>query len=181
VTVDGTDGMDGTDRPAPGGDWARYPVAAQDEHPGRTAVGDDGLPLRDEPPTPVVRLGALCGLRRSGADDATTQSFWVSEVATLADGRRVVLHDERGFTVGARGARPDLRRGLTRESLVRDVLTVVLPDDDVDEGDDHPWGWLAERCRARGLAVSADDLRALPYDVVLTDDLLRWLDVGAER
>ena len=102
--------MDGMDGPAPGGGWAPYPVAAQDEHPGRTAVGDDGLPLRDEPPTPVVRLGALCGLRCTGADDATTHSFWVSEMATLADGRRVVLHEERGFTVGVRGAQPDLRR-----------------------------------------------------------------------
>ena len=52
------------------------------------------------------------------------------------------------------------------------MLTVVLPDDD-DDHEPHPWSWLSDLARARGLDVTADDLRALPYDVVFTDELRR--------
>ena len=66
---------------------------------------------------------------------------------------------------------------LRAEDLVSDVLNVVLPDDD-DSGEPHPWEWLAGLGRARGLDVTADGLRALPYEVVLGDDVRRWLDAG---
>jgi hypothetical protein len=54
------------------------------------------------------------------------------------------------------------------------VLNVVLPDDDESE-DDHPWSWLAELAQARGLDLTAEDLQALPYEVILTDRVIRWL------
>jgi hypothetical protein len=69
---------------------------------------------------------------------------------------------------------PDVRWGLTLENLARDVLTVVLPDDENDT-EPHPWSWLSDLARSRGLDVTADDLRPLPYDVVFTDELRRWL------
>jgi hypothetical protein len=53
----------------------------------------------------------------------------------------------------------------------------VLPDDD-DCEDAHPWEWLAELARARGLDVTSEDLRLLPYEVVLDDSVTRWLDSG---
>jgi hypothetical protein len=57
------------------------------------------------------------------------------------------------------------------------VLNVVLSDDDETAAvEDHPWSWLAELARARGLNVTADDLRGLPYEVLLTDKLERWLE-----
>ena len=84
----------------------------------------------------------------------------------------------RGFTGGirstGRGKPADVRLGLTLEDLARDVLTVVLPDDD-DDPEPHPWSWLSDLARARGLDVAADDLRALPYEVVFSDELQRWL------
>jgi len=70
--------------------------------------------------------------------------------------------------------------GLTLEVLTNDVLTVVLPDDD-DDPEPHPWSWLSDLARARGLDVSADDLRALPYDVVFTDGLRRRLAAYREE
>ena len=45
---------------------------------------------------------------------------------------------------------PDVRWGLTLEGLTSDVLTVVLPDDENDT-EPHPWSWLADLARARGL------------------------------
>ncbi len=124
-------------------------------------------------------LGAICELvpTPSGARESLT--FAVSEFAALEDGRRVVLHHDRGFSLGPGRAgppapAPELWAHETPESLTRDVLTTVLPDGD-DPAEDHPWSRLAERARARGLEVTADDLRGLPYEVVLTDAIRRRL------
>lgn len=156
-------------RRARGGGWSRYPVEPGDDHPALTALGDDGGVLVPGRASRVVGLGAICGLR--GFGDRRSQSFWVGEFAQLASGRRVVLHDERGFTIGS--PRADIGDHETADTIERHVRTTVLPDD--DGCDDHPWSWLAERARARGLEVAAEGLRRLPYDVVLTVSVTRWL------
>ena len=129
-------------------------------------------------PGRVVGLGAICDLRPQRLDAARSQSFSVSEFVTLEDGRRVILHEDRGFTIGWRSSGEsgsgDIRRHETLESMTRDVLNVVLPDDD-ECADDHPWSWLADLARARGLNVTAEDLRGLPYEVIFTDEVRRWL------
>jgi hypothetical protein len=130
-------------------------------------------------PGRVVGLGAVCGLRPPG-DDPRDQGFEVSEFVMLEDGRRVLLHDGgRGWTIGVRSTGtsppPDVRRKLTLDQLTDDLLLVVRPDDD-DDPEPHPWPWLSELARSRGLDVTADDLRALRYEVVFTDELRRWLD-----
>jgi hypothetical protein len=126
----------------------------------------------------VVGLGALCDLGAQRPDHAPDQSFSVSEFVLLEDGRRVILHEDRGFTTGLRSAVTsdpgDLREHLTLEHLTRDVLTVVLPDGE-NAAEDHPYSWLADLARARGLKVSADDLRSLAYEVTFTDRVRRWL------
>jgi hypothetical protein len=151
------------------GGWQPYPGARD---------GEAAFRLPPVEPGRVVGLGALCDLGPA-RPDRRDQDFEVSEFVTLEDGRRVLLHDGgRGFTIGVRstGAStpPDVRSDLTAEQLTDDVLIVVLPDDE-DDTEPHPWSWLSDLARARGLDASADDLRALPYDVVLTDDLRRWL------
>jgi hypothetical protein len=149
------------------GDWHAHP----------DAIDDHANPLPVEPRR-VVGLGAICDLRPQRFDEARSQSFSVSEFATLEDGRRVVLHEDRGFTIGWRSSGEsrsgDIRGHETLESMTRNVLNVVLPDDD-DCAEDHPWSWLAELARARGLNVTAEDLRGLPYEVIFTDKMRRWL------
>lgn len=51
-------------------------------------------------------------------------TFVVHEFADLADGRRITLHEDRGFTTSAQW------RYLTLDHLEGDVRTTVLPDDD---------------------------------------------------
>lgn len=164
---------------AAAGSWSRYPVESIDIRPGHSEVGDHGGVLPADSSSRVVGLGAICGLRTPGADDGgRSQSFWVSEFALLADGRRVILHEARGFSIGAPigpGAGGAVTAGVTREEVIETVLAVVLPDP--EDGEEHPWAWLALLARARGLDVTAEDLRGLPYDVVLTDSLTRSLDV----
>jgi hypothetical protein len=103
----------------------------------------------------------------------------VSEFAALEDGRRVVLHEDRGFTLGwgssGASAPNAVHGGDTVDTITQSVLNVVLPDDDACE-EAHPWSWLAELARARGLDVTEADLRDLPYEVILTEQVTRWLD-----
>jgi hypothetical protein len=151
-----------------------------DEKPGWRVHPDAKVraSLRPVKPGRVVGLGAICDLGPQRPDDARAGSFSVSEFVTLEDGRRVILHEDRGFTIALRSTgRTDpgeLREHMTIESLTRDVLNVVLPDDDMP-AEAHPWSWLADLARARGLNVSADDLRSLPYEVTFTDNVRRWL------
>jgi hypothetical protein len=99
----------------------------------------------------------------------------VAEHAVLADGRRLLLHADRGFTLGG-GTDP--WEGLTAESLVSDVLATVLPDDAEETGEDHPWAELAGLLRAHGVEAFPDELRGLPYDVGFTDRLRARLAAG---
>lgn len=155
------------------GGWAPYP-ASGDPHPGRTELGDDGEVV--ESPAPVVGLGAICGVNDRHFDDARSQNFWVSEFVGLADGRRLILHDDRGFTIGIGSGVDSLQEGLTVDIITETVRAVVLPDP--EDGEDHPWEWLADLARRRGLDVTADELRRLPYEVILADSVIRWLDAN---
>jgi len=150
------------------------------EKPGWRVHPDAKVRAKLPPVKPgrVVGLGAICDLGAERPDDTRDQSFSVSEFVTLEDGRRVILHEDRGFTTGLRSTGRsdpgDLCEHMTLESLTGDVLNTVLPDDD-KPAEDHPWTWLADLARARGLNVTADDLRSLPYEVTFTDKVRRWL------
>ena len=148
-------------------------------HPGARSGETGALPR--VAPGRVVGLGALCELGPQ-RPDPREQQFLISEFAVLDDGRRVTLHEERGFTAALRSTGSDdpgaLRDHETIESLTSGVLTVVLPDDD-DDPEPHPWAWLAGLARARGLHVEPDDLRALPYEVCFTERVHRWLGSGS--
>lgn len=114
------------------------------------------------------------------SDDGRSVSFTVTEFATLDDGRRIVLRGDLGFTTGwgsSVATTSAVWSSYTAESITRDVLNVVLPDDD-DTGEDHPWAWLAELARSQGLRVTADDLRDLPYEVELADRVRRLISAG---
>lgn len=144
-------------------------------HPDGVDADSDPSPVE---PKRVVGLGAICDLREQRSDHPRSVSFSVAEFVTLDDGQRVILHDDRGFTIGS-GSPGDTGSGNnwggeTVESITRDVLNVVLPDDD-DCEEDHPWLWLVDLARARGLVMTAEDLRSLPYEVVLSDNVARWL------
>jgi hypothetical protein len=144
---------------------------------GRWGVPPDAIaPRTNFPPVKpgrVVGLGAICDLRPRRPDAARSQSFSVSEFVTLEDGRRVTLHEARGFTIGWGSG--ESWEHMPTENMTRSVLTVVLPDED-EGGEEHPWSWLADLARARGLNVTAEDLRCLPYEVVFTDTVReQWL------
>ncbi len=153
----------------PSSGWSPYPGARKPQPP-----------LGPVPDGRVVGIGAICDLRPPPPAQPGSKSFSVSEFVRLQDGRCVLLHQDRGFTVspllgpGGRVVSTD-HRG-TAESITESVLTTVLPDDDEEaQLEAHPWTWLAGLAQARGLTVTPDQLRRLDYEVVLTDKLERWL------
>ena len=117
----------------------------------------------------VVRLGAFCELESETPRQA---NFRVSEYAVLHDGSEVVLHSERGFSTGVHGGNhADVWDRMTAAWIERDVMTVVLPDDAEETGEDHPWDWLAGLLEHAAVIESPDHLRAVPYEVRLAQDV----------
>lgn len=100
-------------------------------------------------------------------------NFRVEEFATLSDGHRLLLANDRGWGGTMSGGRvPDgMWAYLTIEDIERTALNVVLPDDAEETGEEHPWTLLAERIRTLGVETTPDELRHLPYDVVLSQRL----------
>ena len=110
----------------------------------------------------------------------------VRHEAVIADGRRIVLLDGRGFTESLRGPgadRADVWTSTSEDDLARTARVVAGPDEpygDLTRADMEAGHWetLADVLRAQGVQVDADELRRLPHDVELTDALRARLGGG---
>lgn len=100
----------------------------------------------------VVGLGAWSELARRGERG---MDISVQEFAILDDGRRFWLHEGRGFSTSA--------THMSVEHAELSVLTTVLPDDAEVTGEEHPWEWLASLICGQGVAVTPEQLKAVPY------------------
>ncbi len=110
-------------------------------------------------PATVVSLGAWGDLKE-GSDGGT--SCKVREFALLSDGREITLLDDRGWTTSAQLG------GISLTHVVRNVYNVVLPDDAEETGEEHEWQRFEQRLREAGVAVTPDELRALPHRVIVS-------------
>jgi hypothetical protein len=122
----------------------------------------------------VIGLGACCDLVPEDESSASpgSVSFRVDEFAVLTDGRRVMLHSgERGFAVSGpyRPSAHDPLGGMTAQEIESDVLTTVLPDE--EDGEHHPWEWLAALLRRHGVHVRPESLKSVPYRVEFSERL----------
>jgi len=110
-------------------------------------------------PVTVVSLAAWGELEKSPSGGTRCK---VREFALLSDGHEVTLLDDRGWTTSARLGEISLTH------VVRNVYTVVLPDDAEETGEEHEWQRFEQRLREAGVAVTRDELRALPYRIILS-------------
>lgn len=115
----------------------------------------------------VLRLVTVVELRGSGPRGEA--SFSARLHAELADGRRVLLLGDRGWTEGAADGSDPLARASEGE-LAGTARTVVGPDEpppgrtQAQEAALH-WSALAASLAARGVRAGAEELRRLPHDV----------------
>lgn len=100
--------------------------------------------------------------------------------AVLADGRRVLLLDDRGWTESGPA---DLWALTSVEDIVETARVVVGPDEPFgghsfeDMAADH-WAQLAGTLQQQGIAADASELRRLRHDVVLSERLRGRLGIG---
>lgn len=140
----------------------------------------------------VVALGAWCDLVPPELSTAGPGgvSFDVHEFAVLDDGRRLALHEERGWTSWLQSSQPARSSGrpelldpwsyFTIEDLEQDVLNVVLPDEEGTE-EKHPWEWLRGLLQKQGVEASAEHLKTVPYTVEFSDRVLLRFDVAQAK
>jgi hypothetical protein len=101
--------------------------------------------------------------------DARRLSVSARHEAELADGRRVLLLEHRGWS----------SPGMTPVEDIEDTARLVVsPDEPFDppaEADDDTaaghWAALADVLRRHGVRVHARELRHVPHDVVLSERL----------
>src|SRR5919202_6059849 len=98
-----------------------------------------------EPGVPVPSIVTADQIEPAAENFRPGLHFRIEEFATLSDGRRLVLTDDRGWgSSGPRGGGPDdLWAYETVEAIESTVRNVVLPDDAEETGEEHPGRWLA--------------------------------------
>lgn len=140
----------------------------------------------------VVRLLTFVDLDANDpGPDARSMSVSARHEAVLADGRRVVLLDDRGWggTLGVSWDREpseqerkeaERLRGwdfITVEEMEQTARDVVGPDEPIEgetqaEMERGHWQTLARVLQEQGIEVEAADLKVLPHDVELSDRVL---------
>jgi hypothetical protein len=138
----------------------------------------------------VARLVTLVDLADDGAHPGQ-MSVSARHEAVLADGRRLLLLDDRGWSASLRRSRvgdvpdgdswrqdlPDIWAVTSVEEIEETARVVVGPDEPFDGRSredmeaDH-WAYLAEILRQQGVIVDALELKLIPHDVVLSERLL---------
>ncbi|HEY7002901.1 MAG TPA: hypothetical protein VH281_01365 [Gaiellaceae bacterium] len=144
----------------------------------------------------VTRLVTLVDVNDDASDDRQ-MSVSARHEAVLADGRRVLLLDDRGWTSTALtatwGGSPDSEGGrvqadvwaLTSVEDIEETARMVVGPDEPPEGysqvemEASHWEYLAGVLREEGDPVDALELKRLPHEVVISERLLAR--IGRER
>ena len=114
----------------------------------------------------VARLETLVEVDHYGDDDARTMSVSARLEAVLADGRRFVLLDDRGWS-----------GSLNRLSDIEETARAVVGPDEPFDGrsQEHMeathWAFISEVLRQQGVVVGAQELQRLSHDVVIGERL----------
>jgi hypothetical protein len=138
----------------------------------------------------VTRLVTFVDLAE-GVGDTRQMSVSARHEAVLADGRRVLLLDDRGWHSTAvraywAGEVPDDDSprdqldswAMTSVEDIEQTTRVVVGPDEPPDGytqedmEAAHWSYLAGVLREQGVVVDPLDLRRLPHDVVLSERLL---------
>jgi hypothetical protein len=125
--------------------------------------------------TELVRLVTTVELRHYGGGH---DSYSALHEAVLADGSRVTVLDDRGWS----GSSSDGRDyPIDPEEIDRTARFVVGPDEPYgdetqQEAEDSYWAYLARILESKGVTAGAEELRQLPHDVVFGERLAAHLE-----
>ncbi len=122
----------------------------------------------------LTALIALCDVADDQPSSPREFRYRVSELAQLANGDLVLLR-VLGWTTGCIGgdAQPD-----DIDDVLSSVENVVLPDEDSPGCEPHPWEWLVTLAAERGLTVTVEQLKEVPYRIYLSDRVINSAQSG---
>ncbi|WP_182112646.1 MULTISPECIES: hypothetical protein [unclassified Actinotalea] len=120
----------------------------------------------------MTRLVTFVEIDERHTDDRQV-SVSARHEAVLADERRVLLLDDRGW---AESGPSDIWAYITVDGVASTARTVVGPDEPVrgqthDDAARAHWASLADVLRREGVVADGDALARLPHDVVLGERL----------
>lgn len=115
---------------------------------------------------------------QSRRDDVV--SIAVRHILELTDGSQVLLLNDRGW--GGSGSWNEV----TTETVRANARMVVGPDEPPpgrsrEEEEKNHWMYLQQIVERQGFTISAEVLRLLPHDVVISPELLARLRPGSDH
>jgi hypothetical protein len=129
----------------------------------------------------VARLVTFADVDDADVDEPRRMSVSVRHEAVLADGRRVLLLVDRGWSSSLQATPENGSADIWALTSIKDiedtVRLVVGPDEPFDgrsqeDMEAYHWAWLAEVLHKQGVLVDASELRRLPHEVVLSARLV---------
>jgi hypothetical protein len=123
--------------------------------------------------TAVTALATFVDLDREAADSRQV-SVSARYVALLADGRRLLLLGDRGWSVSGPD---DIWVTTSVEDIVFTTRAVVGPDEPApgrsyEQAEADHWAGLARVLAQQGVDAAAEELKRVPHEVVLSERLL---------
>lgn len=123
--------------------------------------------------TVVIEWGAKC----ESAGNVDALHFQVSEYLILENVDKVItLRDDRGFTLSpiiSTDQDEELDQKISLNEIETCVRNCVLPDEPAFE--EHPYEDLAHLAQQQGFDITAEMLRTVPYQIVLSEEVLKKL------
>lgn len=140
--------------------------------------GSIDAPMLDGPAPDGVGPGVAPRGPRSRSDDSRSMSLSALHLAVLRDGHRLILLDDRGWSVSGP---PDVWARTSVEDVEGTARMVVGPDGSFDgnsesDMDAEHWAALAAKLRQQGVLVDAVQLSRLPHDIELSERLRTRLE-----
>ncbi|MDR0960045.1 MAG: hypothetical protein LBM23_06810 [Propionibacteriaceae bacterium] len=150
-------------------------VARQAEIDRRTLqLGPKACPEDGE----VVGIGVICDIMPPDPERPFQYHVSFYEFVDLASGKRVIIQNDRGVSMGGVWANPDGTSGryrplVTEDTVRQDADGALQPDEgDVeDAGEKRPWHWLSELAARQGISVTPERLKSLDYQYEHTNEL----------
>ncbi|ALG28418.1 hypothetical protein AOZ07_04995 [Glutamicibacter halophytocola] len=124
----------------------------------------------------ATSIAALCDLDDTPTDNSRPSiSVKITQCILMSDGSMISLDLGRGFTAISHGPGP-ARWRQSSDALISEILDLVRVDDPEKPGE-HPWEGIAAAARSRGIDVDAETLKEMPYQVLLSDRVIRAFEI----
>ncbi|WIV44158.1 hypothetical protein [Glutamicibacter nicotianae] len=124
----------------------------------------------------ALSIAAVCDIVETLTDNLRPSiSVKITQCILMSDGSMISLDLDRGFTAIYHGPGP-ARWRRSSDELIAEILDLVRVDDPVKPGE-HPWDEIAAAAQNRGIDIDAAKLKALPYQVMLSDKVIRTFEI----